>query len=220
MTAPTTPDAGLPGLTDGLGPSGVPYYSQWESADLVSRFLDGSLDAAQDPRWAQSGAATPADYGFWAHRVCGLACLRMILAGRGLPVPPMMRLVEAAVRRGAYVPDGDTVAGLIYRPFADWVRDEFGLDLTVAPGLPADELMASASPDSPVIASVHYWIRWPDRTPATKGGHLVLVTGAAGGKLRLHNPSGLPGLSQVDAVLDAADFARFYAGRGLLTVRS
>src|SRR5262249_3230247 len=42
-----------------LGASGVPYFSQWESAELAERFVDGSLDLADDPRWAASGARTP-----------------------------------------------------------------------------------------------------------------------------------------------------------------
>jgi hypothetical protein len=42
------------------------------------------------------------------------------------------------------------------------------------------------------------------------------VTGAAGGLVRLHNPSGLPGASQRDALVKTADFARFFAGRGLI----
>ena len=199
-----------------LAASGVPYYSQWESPDLVQRFLDGSLSAADDPNWATSGARTPAEYGFWARRVCGLACLRMVLASRGLPVPPVIRLVERALEWKAYVRDGDRVAGLIYKPFADWVGHDYGISAAVVPDLTLEQVCASASPAAPVIASVHPWVRWPDRTPPHTGGHLVLVTGAAKGVLRLHNSSGLPGASQRDALIRAADFARFFAGRGLI----
>jgi len=206
----------LPPDADVLGPSGVPYYSQWESPELVPRFLDGSLTAADDPNWATSGAQTPAEYAFWASRVCGLACLRMVLGRRGLPVPPVIRLVEQALAWNAYVRDGDRVEGLIYKPFADWVGHDYGISATVVPDLAIDQVCASASPAAPVIASVHSWIRWPDRTPPQTGGHLVLVTGAAGGVLRLHNPSGLPGASQRDARIPVADFARFFAGRGLI----
>jgi hypothetical protein len=201
---------------DVLGASGVPYYSQWESPELVPQFLDGSLSAADDPNWAASGARTSAEYGFWASRVCGLACLRMMLDGRDLVVPPMIRLVERALTWKAYVRDGDRVAGLIYKPFADWIGHEFGITAAVVPDLTLEHVCASASPAAPVIASVHHWIRWPERTPPQTGGHLVLVTGAADGALRLHNPSGLPGASQRDARIRAADFARFFAGRGLI----
>ena len=196
--------------------SGVPYYAQWESPELVPRFLDGSLRAADDPRWAASGARTPEEYEYWADKVCGLACLQMILAARSLPVPPMMRLVEQAVRCGAYVPDGDRVTGMIYQPFADWVGRDFGITAKVMPDLPVADVVGAASPQTPVIASVHCWIRYPDRVPPQRGGHLVLVTGAAAGLIRLHNPSGIPAASQRDALIAIPDFERFFAGRGLL----
>jgi hypothetical protein len=203
-------------VTHGLGASNVPYFAQWESAELAAGFVDGSLSLAQDPRWAASGARTPAEYEFWAGKVCGLACLKMMLARRGLLVPPTMSLVEQAIAWQAYVPQGDHVAGLIYQPFANWVGAEYGITAEVAPHLPLEQVVALAAPDTPVIASVHKWIRWPDRHPPDRGGHLVLVTGAGGGMLRLHNPSGIPPASQEDALVAVPDFARFFAERGLV----
>ena len=149
------------------------------SALLVPEFVAGTLDPSADPNWAASGARTAAEYGFWSGRVCGLACLRMILAARGLAVPPMMRLVEQALECKAYIPDGDRVIGLICQPFADWVEADYGVGVTVVPGLSLGQICASASPATPVIASVHCSIRWPDSTPPHAGGHLVLVTGPA-----------------------------------------
>lgn len=203
-------------MSNALGASDVPYFSQWESAELAARFVDGSLRLAEDPRWAASGARTPAEYQYWANKVCGLACLKMILARRGLPVPVTMRLVDRALAWRAYVPGEDGVAGLIYQPFASWVAAEYGIAAEVAPHLTLGRIAEAAAPDTPVIASVHAWIRWPERTPPARGGHLVLVTGAGGGLLRLHNPSGIPPASQRDSLLPAADFARFFAGRGLI----
>lgn len=81
-----------------MGRSGVPYFSQWESPELVPHILRGSMRAAQDPQWAASGASTPLEYEYWAAKVCGLACLKMILAARSMHVPPTMRLVEQALR--------------------------------------------------------------------------------------------------------------------------
>jgi hypothetical protein len=194
----------------------VPYYSQWESPELAAGFIDGSRRAADDPRWEASGASTPQEYEFWSHKVCGLACLKMIMAWRGLPVPPTMRLVERALAAHAYVPDGERVQGLIYRPFADWVGAEYGIEAEVAADLPMDSLVAHAAGGSLAIASVHPWIRWPERSPPERGGHLVLVTGVSAGALRLHNPSGLPGASQRNALVLAGDMAKFAAGRGIL----
>jgi hypothetical protein len=203
-------------VTVTLDASGVPYFSQWESAELAAQFIDGSLDLADDPRWAASGARTRAEYKYWARKVCGLACLRMILAQCGRPVPPTMALVERALAWQAFVPQGDRVAGLIYRPFADWVAAEYGITAEVAPDLLLEAAAEHASPDTPVIASVHPGIRWPDSEPPDRGGHLVLVTGAGSGLLRLHNPSGIPPSGQRDALMTETDFARFYAGRGML----
>lgn len=196
--------------------SRVPYFSQYESPELVPQFVAGSMSPAADPRWAASGARTPAEYGFWSGRVCGLACLRMVLASRGMPVPAVMRLVDRALEWKAYIPDGDRVIGLIYQAFADWVRHDYGVEVAVVPSLSMDSIRQTASPATPVIASVHHWIRWPERTPPRTGGHLVLITGAADGAVRLHNPSGLPGSSQCDVVVAEADFARFFAGRGMI----
>ncbi|HET9080364.1 MAG TPA: hypothetical protein VFO01_07590 [Trebonia sp.] len=153
-----------PGAEDvpvAMGASGIPYFSQWESAELAARFVHGSLDLADDPRWAASGARTPEEYRYWARKVCGLACLKMILAERGLPVPPTMTLVERALAWQAYVPQGDRVAGLIYQPFASWVAAEYGVSAEVAPHLPLEAVATMASPQTLVIASVHSWIRWP-----------------------------------------------------------
>ena len=202
-----------------LGASGVPYFAQWESAELAARFVDGSVALAEDPRWSASGARTAAEYAFWANKVCGLACLKMILAARGQPVPPMMTLVKQALAWKAFIPQGERVHGLIYQPFADWVAAEYGIGVEVVPSLSLETLTAAAAAGTPVIASVHAWIRWPDREPPARGGHLVLVTGASGDQLRLHNPSGIPPASQRDALVPAVDFARFYAGRGMLVAR-
>ncbi len=90
------------------------------------------------------------------------------------------------------------------------------MDIDVVPALSMDRLSSSATPAAPVIASVRYSIRWPDSTPPETGGHLVLVAGAGGGQLRLHDPLGLPGSSQRDAVIAEEDFARFFAGRGMI----
>lgn len=147
------------------GPSGVPYYSQWESPHLVAHFIAGTIRPADDPAWAASGASTPEEYEFWSTRVCGLACLKMILRSRNQPVPATMRLVEQAVEWKAFIRDGDAVAGLIYRPFADWVRHDYGITARVEPELSLAGLSSAASPETPVMASVHSSIRWSQRTP-------------------------------------------------------
>jgi hypothetical protein len=67
------------------------------------------------------------------------------------------------------------------------------MDAEVTTNLSSGDLDGLATARTPVIASVHHWLRWPYLVPPTTGGHLVLVTGASCGFVRLRNPSGLPG---------------------------
>lgn len=43
----------------------VPYFSQWESRQLVSDFLSGKLHPADDPLWHLSGAIDRDEYARW-----------------------------------------------------------------------------------------------------------------------------------------------------------
>lgn len=63
--------------------------------------------------------------------------------------------------------------------------------------------------------SVNSGIRWPERMPPSKGGHLVLVTAASADTIRFHNPSGPDATSQADVTLPLAVFDRFFANRGI-----
>ncbi|MCX5182633.1 C39 family peptidase [Streptomyces sp. NBC_00268] len=194
----------------------VPYYSQWESASLVPEFISGRLDAADDPLWQKSGADTPQEYAFWAPRMCGVACLRMALDFWALPVPPSVPLVKDLCRAGAYVRDGDTVQGLIYQPFADYVQVRWGLRAESIPDLPAAEIPEIVAGGGVALLSVHKTVRTPDTDPPSKGGHLVLAVGVSEEKVMLHNPSGLPGRSQVAAEVTWDRLGSFYAGRGVI----
>lgn len=196
----------------------VPYFSQWESADLVPQIVTEQVSPVDDPRWADSGAADPLEYAFWSFKACGMACLRMILAARGdVNIPPTVTLAKACAEYGGYVVQDDgRVDGLIYAPFAAWVRDRFGLPAQVRAPLPVEELIRHVIGGGLAIVSVHFWIRWPDREPPSRGGHLVLVTGASTEHLLIHNPSGFPGTSQQYHRLTLSQFARFYSDRGML----
>jgi hypothetical protein len=62
---------------------------------------------------------------------------------------------------------------------------------------------------------VNSHIRWPDREPLTKGGHLVLITKASPDIIRFHNPSGHDRSSQANVALPVSNFDRFFANRGI-----
>lgn len=197
--------------------SAVPYFSQWETPEMTLDVVaEGEAALLRDPKWAQSGAATVEDYARWAVNVCGMACLKMILASRGA-VHPIMELARAATDYGGYVvsTDGASIKGLIYAPFVRMVGERFGLKAEVVTGIDVGALPALLGRFPFFMASVHHDIRWPDRAPPSKGGHLVLVTAATPDAIRFHNPSGHQRDTQADVVLPLADFDRFFANRGI-----
>ncbi|MDX8500600.1 hypothetical protein RFM99_19510 [Mesorhizobium sp. VK4C] len=195
----------------------VPYFSQWESPGMTLPLLaEGPSALHRDPLWRNSGAETVEDYARWAVNVCGMACLKMILAARG-EIHPTLELARACTAYGGYVVnEGDgSIKGLIYEPFVRFVRERFSLsaetmtnvDMAMVPGL--------LSRWRYFIASVHPGIRWPEREPPSKGGHLVLVTAASPSEIRFHNPSGHDRPSQANVTLPLAAFDRFFARRGI-----
>ncbi|MFG2882401.1 C39 family peptidase [Streptomyces sp. NPDC048297] len=194
----------------------VPYYAQWESAALVPEFITGQRDAADDPLWQKSGATDPQEYAFWAPRMCGVACLRMALDYWRRPVPPSVPLVRELCEAGAYVRDGDQVKGLIYQPFAEHVRGRWSLQAESIPDLPAARVHEEVTGGRLVLLPVHKTIRTTDDDPPSKGGHLVLAVGVYEEGVMLHNPSGLPGVSQEAHRVPWARLSRFYAGRGVV----
>ena len=65
-----------------------------------------------------------------------------------------------------------------------------------------------------LMASFTTRFRWPDREPASEGGHLVLVLEAAN-DIIFHNPSGHNLSSQEYASVPVPIFNKFFAGRGI-----
>ena len=162
-----------------------PYFGQWESSGLIGDIISGRTRAEDDPAWAASGAASPEDYARWADHLCGVACLRMALAARGITPPRARDLARVLTGYGAYVEQEDgNIRGLIYAPAIAWLAE--------AHAMPAEIILDRAAEDIPpllvdgglFIASVHPAIRCPAEAAPGKGGHLVLVFGAEQGALR------------------------------------
>ncbi|WP_246513833.1 C39 family peptidase [Neoroseomonas soli] len=193
-----------------------PFFGQWESAERIGDILSGALRAEDDPLWPRSGARDAAEYAEWADHLCGVACLRMALGARGIAPPRAFDLARELTTRGGYVvqPDG-FIRGLIYAPAASWLAEAHGIAAEVRVDMPAEAIPALVAKGGMFVASVHPWVRWQEREPPSRGGHLVLVFAAAGDVLRFHNPSGHSPAAQADTRLPVADFARFYAGRGI-----
>ncbi|MES2712640.1 MAG: hypothetical protein V4653_13735 [Pseudomonadota bacterium] len=192
----------------------IPYRAQWESAALVGDFLAGG-DAAGDPLWASSGAPTAAEYARWAEHLCGVACLRMVLAARGVEISAFEAMRALRVR-GGYVEGADgSIRGLIYAPAVEWLGAEHRIAARIILDIEATAVPALLE-EGLFIASVHPAIRDPEGPAPGQGGHLVLVHGATNGAVVLHNPSGDRAANQVCARVPLPDFARFFAGRGIL----
>lgn len=195
----------------------VPYFSQWETPEMtLSVLAEGSAALLRDPLWRQSGAETVEDYARWAVNVCGMACLKMILAARG-ELHPTLALARTCTAYGGYVVNelDASIKGLIYAPFVTYVRERFGLLAETMTGV-ATESIPTLLADRPfLIASVNSGIRWPEKIPPSQGGHLVLVTAASAETIRFHNPSGHDAASQADVTLPLSVFDRFFANRGI-----
>ncbi|WP_406380817.1 peptidase [Streptomyces sp. NBC_01618] len=217
----------------------VPVLTQFASPELVGPIVEGGHDPATDPAWAESGAASPAEYARWSGHLCGMTCLRMALgAGESsrrtgdssrageIPgavpegaagAPSLFALRDGALKYGAYTEDAEgVIRGLIYAPFAQYVREVHGLDATVHRHLSVREILDLLDCARTVMASVHYGIRHPERPAPGRGGHLVLLTSrtADGAGVHFHNPSGTTAGTRA-ADLPLPDFERFFAGRGV-----
>lgn len=197
-------------------PEAVPFFSQWETPGMTMDVLAEGAGVAlrRDPLWQGSGARTLDEYALWAANICGMACLKMILASRG-EIVPTIELARRCTGYGGYVVNEGTIKGLIYAPFVSFVRDAFGLRAEVMTNVATAEIPAILAGSRFFIASVSSWIRWPDREPPSKGGHLVLVTSASEQDFRFHNPSGHTSATQANARLAPSDFDRFFANRGI-----
>lgn len=197
-------------------PETVPFFSQWETPDMTLAVLADGAEAAlrRDPLWRGSGAETLDEYAVWAANICGMACLKMILATRG-EIVPTIELARRCTGYGGYVVNESSIKGLIYAPFVTFVQAEFGLQAQVMTNVATADIPAILGRSRFFIASVSSAIRWPERQPPSKGGHLVLVTAASDDGFRFHNPSGHTSATQENAVLAPSDFDRFFANRGI-----
>ncbi|MGR2739199.1 hypothetical protein ACUY1T_12195 [Billgrantia sp. Q4P2] len=196
------------------------YYSQWVSSERIPDFLSGRMATVDDPRWAESGAASAESYARWSSHICGMACAKMLLEERTGERFTLFDLLERSREVGGYVVTEAGIKGLYYRPLVQLLWERHALDAEVVEHVEAERLVEWLAEGHRVIASVHPTIRTPDQDPPHRGGHLVYLFGLdERGRLRFHNPSGLPGVSQVDARLEPAIFERFFAGRGILVRR-
>jgi hypothetical protein len=143
-----------------------------------------------------------------------MACFQMALLARDGSAPTLYELATGCMEYGGYTDEPGRPRGLIYRPFAEYTREQHDLPADVITELDPARLMGELDGGRLVIASVHPEIRRPDGDPPGTGGHLVLVTGHANGLVTFHNPSGHRPEAVV-ATLPVPVFDRFAAHRGI-----
>ncbi len=197
----------------------IPYYSQWESQELVKDIVVGKISAKKDPKWKQSGAKNLKEYELWSWNICGMACLKMILADKFEKEYKTIALAKDCEKYGGYKPNGSKVDGLFYDPFVKFLDKDFGIKARVMRRfLTIGKIKKEVQKGNYFIVSVHHSIREKEELTEKKGGHLVLITGFDDEKksLFLHNPSGFYKKSQENFEISEKDFKRFFAGRGML----
>lgn len=197
----------------------IPYFSQWESPELVEKIIIGKMKASEDPRWKESGAKTSEEYEYWSWNICGMACLKMVLADKTKEIYKTIDLAKKCEEYGGYIQNGEKIDGLFYEPFLTFIKKEYGIEGKIFKRfLTIWRIKREVKKGNYIIVSVHAGIRKPAYVPEHKGGHLVLLTGFDNSKktLFLHNPSGFFGESQRDYEMSEKDFKKFFAGRGIL----
>ncbi|MGW7514212.1 C39 family peptidase [Streptomyces sp. NPDC054796] len=194
----------------------VPFYAQWESHHLVGAIIGGTASARDDTKWKQSGAQSIDEYEYWSWRCCGMACLNMALDYWLGFTRPTVVLAKECLAAGGYIMRDDQLIGLIYDPFCLYVKDRFGIVAETHAALSLRDIRDATVSGCLVMASVHPDIRRPTRAAPDRGGHLVLVVDTDEEALYINNPSGTDPSSQEYARVAAADFERFFAGRGVV----
>jgi hypothetical protein len=197
----------------------IPYYSQWESPELVDSILARRFPARADPQWTNSGATSPEDYEYWSWNICGMACLKMVLGDIFHKRYRTIDLAKEAAKYGAYIPMEKEIQGLLYAPFCKFVAQVFGLRCSYYGFMTQKVIKYELSRGNYVIASVNPKIRDQGIGKVkNKSGHLVLISGYDERlkQFHIHNPSGYFQKSQSHYWLSYVDFANFFGHKGLV----
>jgi uncharacterized protein YvpB len=195
----------------------IPYFSQWESRELVEKIIMKQIEAKDDPRWRKSGAQDVEEYASWSWSGCGMACLKMILAHKNNEIIPLVTLGRQCLNYGGYTLPLEDGPGLYYKPFVRFIKEKYGLDGKAMSALTLSEIKQAISDGGYVMTSVTPEIRFPVSTPKKRGGHLVLLFGYDDTKqvVYLNNPSGFKN-SQEKVEVSYEQFMKFFDNKGII----
>ncbi len=198
-----------------------PYYSQFASSKLVSDILDKKIKAGDDPKWKSFGFSSKQHYEFWAWRLCGLICVKMILDAYGkAPNETVATLAGRGVVLGGYNKEQDT--GWYHAPLVKLAK-KYGLSGKTYRVL-SPEIIAKLVIDNKfTVISVNPDVIRGDVdavVDSEKGGHLVLVWGVKIEKGQIagffiQNPSGRIPSTQKKAFIPIKQFDAASGKRGL-----
>lgn len=174
----------------------IPYVSQYESPDP-----------------------------FWAPKLCGMACFKMILLSLGIrrfDRPKLVELGKKAMAAGCYKKDPQDpkrLIGMLHAPFLKFA-EQYGFGGKLIWYIGANAVAKEILDNHFIIASVSNQIGSDtfDARPENKQGHLVLIHGfkVLGGEIRgfyIHNPSGFYNESQENHFVSTQDFTNCFSGR-------
>lgn len=201
----------------------VPYQAQFASPELISDILNKKVLAKDDPKWEVFGFDSNEEAGYWAERMCGVACMKMLIDKVGKDVS-MADLVRECVEKCGY--DIATDRGWFHEPMRE-VLEQNGISSKIVPHATVATLARHLTDGRLFIASVNpEIIRFDDVvTSRQKGGHLVLVLGVRtnDGKISgffLHNPSGRTKETREKAYVPRGVFEQAFGKRGILVTRT
>ena len=206
-----------------------PYLSQFASRELVSDFLDKRISTKDDSHWAQFGFEKLDEYEFWAPRLCGLICVKMILDAVNTcsANETVATLTNKAISLGGYKVYDDSGEfidkGWFYAPLIELAK-EYNVKGKVCTSIASSDLCYNVLSNIFTVASVHpKVIRFDiDKCPdGKKGGHLVVIIGFkwAIGKcvgIYIHNPTGREKVTQEKAFIPIERFNEAFAQRGFI----
>lgn len=210
-------------------PFGIPYLP--EVVDIILNEFDGLVSVggrfAYPDDWYISGEISKAppserlevetieEYVRRAVNVCGMACLKMILAARG-DLHPTLVLARGCTAYGGYVINelDASIKGLIYAPFVTFVRKRFELSAETMTGVatrasPVCSLNAHSSSPRSIAAYAGRNACRPQKAGTTFWGRQPRLIRS------VYNPSGHDAASQADVTLPLAVFDHFFANHGI-----
>jgi hypothetical protein len=208
-------------------PYPVPYYCQIASPELVNSFFTDGVDPILDPRWEETGAATPQEYAYWVERACGIVCVKMCVEAFNGPIHNQMEWIKKGLAVEGYLITKNEEG---VEQEIGWVHSRLAL-LIQNEGFFAAPAKASVTgiydvlnQGKLVIASVSYELGTP--FPITrKGGHLVVIVGVDSKnnvpqKFIIHNPSGRKTELQANASIPVERFEAAFSGRVVIASRN